>query len=331
MSPKKRSDEHTHDSLLITSFRVVCELKIIACIKQVPDTAEVRIDRVTNTLIREGVPSIINPLDLNAVEEGLLLKERFGGTVTVISMGPPQVETALREALSLGADQAVLLCDRAFAGADTLATSYTLAAGIKNIGSFDLILCGKQAIDGDTAQVGPEIAEWLDIPHLTYVRSIDEVFPAGRRVPPSSASGRSPDAPVLRIPQAGRSPDAEEEECGAQGRGAAQTQITVTRQVEGGYERVCASLPALLTVVREVNEPRLPSYRASLRARTQGITIWGVADLSVDPERIGIAGSPTRVSRVFVPEYDRQGQFFAGSPEDQAKALVATLRSAGLA
>jgi electron transfer flavoprotein beta subunit len=292
-------------------------LKIIACIKQVPDTAEVRIDRVTNTLIREGVPSIINPFDLNAVEEGLLLRERFGGTVTVISMGPPQVETALREALSLGADQAVLLCDRAFAGADTLATSYTLAAGIKNIGSFDLILCGKQAIDGDTAQVGPEIAEWLDIPHLTYVRSIDEVFPAGRRVPPASSSGRRPDA------EAG--------ECGVQGRGAAQAQITVTHQVEGGYERVCASLPALLTVVREVNEPRLPSYRASLRARTQGITIWGVADLSVDPERIGVAGSPTRVSRVFVPEYDRQGQFFAGSPEDQAKALIATLRSAGLA
>jgi electron transfer flavoprotein beta subunit len=270
---------------------VVCELQIIACIKQVPDTAEVRIDRETNTLIREGVPSIINPFDLNAVEEGLLLKERFGGTVTVISMGPPQVETALREALSLGVDQAVLLCDRAFAGADTLATSYTLAAGIKKIGAFDLILCGKQAIDGDTAQVGPEIAEWLDIPHLTYVRSIDEVFPAE----PARAS------------------------------------ITVSRLVEGGYEQASASLPALLTVVREVNEPRLPSYRASLRARTQGITIWGVADLSADPEHIGIAGSPTRVSRIFVPEYERQGQFFAGSPEDQAKALVAALRSAGLA
>jgi electron transfer flavoprotein beta subunit len=270
---------------------VVCELRIIACIKQVPDTAEVRIDRETNTLIREGVPSIINPFDLNAVEEGLLLKERFGGTVTVISMGPPQVETALREVLSLGVDQAVLLCDRAFAGADTLATSYTLAAGIKKIGSFDLIICGKQAIDGDTAQVGPEIAEWLDIPHLTYVRNIDEVFPAE----PAGAS------------------------------------ITVSRLVEGGYLQASATLPALLTVLREVNEPRLPSYRASLRARTQGITIWGAADLSADPEHIGIAGSPTKVSKVFVPEYDRQGQCFAGSPEDQAKALIATLRSAGLA
>jgi electron transfer flavoprotein beta subunit len=266
-------------------------LDIIACIKQVPDTAEVKIDQKTNTLIREGVPSIINPFDLNAVEAGLLLRERFGGTVTVVSMGPPQVETALREALSLGVDQAVLLCDRAFAGADTLATSYTLAAGIKKIGSFDLILCGKQAIDGDTAQVGPEIAEWLDIPHLTYVRSIDEAF----LTEPDRAS------------------------------------ITVSRLVDGGYERASASLPALLTVEREVNEPRLPSYRASLRAKTQGITIWGAADLSADPERIGIPGSPTRVSRIFVPEYDRQGQLFAGSPQDQAKALIVALRSAGLA
>jgi electron transfer flavoprotein beta subunit len=269
---------------------VVRELKIIACIKQVPDTAEVKIDRETNTLIREGVPSIINPFDLNAVEEGLLLRERFGGTVTVISMGPPQVEAALREALSLGVDQAVLLCNRAFAGADTLATSYTLAAGIKKIGSFDLIFCGKQAIDGDTAQVGPEIAEWLDIPHLTYVRSIDEASPAE----PANAN------------------------------------ITVSRLVEGGYERASASLPALLTVVREVNEPRLPSYRASLRAKTQAITVWGAADLSVDPERIGIAGSPTRVAGIFVPEYDRQGQFFAGSPEEQANSLIAALRSANV-
>lgn len=266
-------------------------MQIIACLKQVPDTAEVKIDQKTNTLIREGVPSIINPFDLNAVEEGLLLRERFGGTLTVISMGPPQVETALRDVLSLGADRAVLLCDRAFAGADTLATSYTLAAGIKKIGSFDLILCGKQAIDGDTAQVGPEIAEWLDIPHLAYVRSIDEVLSVG----------------------------------------PTKTRITVSRSMEGGYEQVSASLPALLTVVREINEPRLPSYRASLQAKIKEIALWGASDLSTEPERIGITGSPTRVSRVFVPEYDRQGQFFAGSPEDQAKALVASLRSAGLA
>lgn len=262
------------------------ELQIIACIKQVPDTDEIRINRETNTLIREGVPSIINPFDLNAIEEGLLLKERFGGTVTAISMGPPQVEAALREALSLGADDAVLLCDRAFAGADTLATSYTLAAGIRKLGSFDLILCGKQAIDGDTAQVGPEIAEWLDIPHLTCVSSIDEISPADP------------------------------------------AKVMVSRLVEEGYELAAASLPALLTVVRELNEPRLPSFRASLRAKSQAITVWRSGDLDLEPERTGIPGSPTRVTRIFVPEYDRQGQTFAGSPEEQARSLLAALRSA---
>ncbi|HUW63619.1 MAG TPA: electron transfer flavoprotein subunit beta/FixA family protein [Spirochaetia bacterium] len=257
-------------------------MNIVTCIKQVPDTSEVKIDRETNTLIREGVPSIINPFDLNAIEEGLLLRERFGGSVTVISMGPPQVETALREALSLGVDRAVLLCDRAFAGSDTLATSYTLAVGIKKI-DFDLILCGKQAIDGDTAQVGPEIAEWLDIPHLTYVSHLNEVSPAA---------------------------------------------ITVSRLLEGGYEQASASLPALLTVVKELNEPRLPSYRASLRAKIQPVTVWGAADLDLDAGRIGIQGSPTKVTRSFVPELERQGQFLAGSPEEQAKALIAALQSA---
>lgn len=261
-------------------------MQIVVCIKQVPDTAEVKIDRETNTLIREGVPSIINPFDLNAIEEALLLRERFGGMVTVLSMGPPQVLAALREALSLGVDQAVLLSDRAFAGADTLATSYTLAAGIRKIGTYDLILCGKQAIDGDTAQVGPEIAEWLGIPHLTYVSRIDEA-------PSAELAG-----------------------------------IKVERLVEGGYEQVSSSLPALLTVVRELNEPRLPSFRASLRARTQEITVWEAADLEVDQSRIGIPGSPTRVNRIFVPEYDRQGQVFEGSPESQAGDLLTALRSA---
>ncbi len=261
-------------------------METIVCVKQVPDTAEVKIDRETNTLIREGVPSIINPFDLHAIEEGLLLRERLGGSVTVISMGPPQVEAALRDVLALGVDRAVLLCDRAFAGADTLATSYTLAAGIRKIGAFDLILCGKQAIDGDTAQVGPEIAEWLDIPHLTGVCGISGVSPAG---------------------SAG---------------------IVVSRLVEGGYEQVSASLPALLTVVRELNEPRLPSFRASLRAKIQPVAVWGARDLDLDPERIGISGSPTRVSRIFVPEYGRQGQVFAGEPEEQAKNLLTALRSA---
>ncbi len=148
-------------------------MEIVVCVKQVPDTTEVKIDPVTNTLIRQGVPSIVNPFDKNAVEAALQLKDKHGGKVTVISMGPPQAKDALKECLAMGADEAILLSDRAFGGADTLATSHTLAAGIKKLGKVDVILCGKQAIDGDTAQVGPEIAEHLDIPQVTYVSKID--------------------------------------------------------------------------------------------------------------------------------------------------------------
>ncbi|SFM12492.1 electron transfer flavoprotein subunit beta/FixA family protein [Pelosinus propionicus] len=148
-------------------------MEILVCIKQVPDTAEVKIDPVTNTLIRQGVPSIVNPFDKNALEAALQLKDKHGGKVTVISMGPPQAKEALKECLAMGADQAILVSDRAFGGADTLATSYTLAAAIRKVGSYDLIFCGKQAIDGDTAQVGPEIAEHLGIAQITYVAKIE--------------------------------------------------------------------------------------------------------------------------------------------------------------
>jgi len=147
----------------------------IVCVKQVPDTFEVNVNRETNTLIRQGVDSVINPFDLYAVEEGLRLKEQYGGMVTVLSMGPSQVVDTLRQGLSLGADKAVLLCDIGFAGADTLATSYTLARAVKRIGHFDLIICGRQAVDGDTAHVGPSLAEKLGIPHISCVLKIDEV------------------------------------------------------------------------------------------------------------------------------------------------------------
>ncbi len=149
-------------------------MRIIVCIKQVPDTAEVRINPETNTLIRDEVPSIINPYDLHAIEAGLQIKEKVGGSVTVITMGPPQAEAALRDAISMGVDDAVLCTDRAFAGSDTWATAYTLAKTIEYLGA-DIIICGKQAIDGDTAQVGPEIAEFLDVPHIAYIRKIDEI------------------------------------------------------------------------------------------------------------------------------------------------------------
>ncbi|VBB07038.1 electron transfer flavoprotein beta-subunit signature [Lucifera butyrica] len=147
-------------------------MDIIVCVKQVPDTTEVKIDPATNTLIRQGVPSIVNPFDKNALEAALQLREKHGGKVTVISMGPPQAKDALKECVAMGADEALLISDRAFGGADTLATSYTLAAAIRKVAKFDIILCGKQAIDGDTAQVGPEIAEHLGISQLTYVAKI---------------------------------------------------------------------------------------------------------------------------------------------------------------
>jgi len=148
-------------------------MNIIVCIKQVPDTNEVRIDKKTGTLIREGVPSIINPDDKNALEEALRLKDKHNANVTVLTMGPPQAKLALKEALAMGADDAILLSDRAFAGADTWATSTTLAGAIKRLGNFDIIFCGRQAIDGDTAQVGPQIAEHLDLPQITYVEKLD--------------------------------------------------------------------------------------------------------------------------------------------------------------
>lgn len=150
-------------------------MNFIVCIKQVPDTTEIKIDPTTNTLIREGVESIINPFDLYAIEEAIRLKEKYGGKVTAISMGPPQVETALRESVSMGIDEIILLTDRKFAGSDTWATSLTLAEAIKKIASFDLLLFGQQAIDGDTAQVGPGVAAHLSIPQTGFVKKIESV------------------------------------------------------------------------------------------------------------------------------------------------------------
>jgi len=252
-------------------------LKIVVCVKQVPDTTEVKINPETNTLIREGVASIINPFDLYAVEEAIRIKEQHGGTVTVLSMGPAQVVEALRETIAMGVDDAVLLSDRAFAGADTLATSYALAKGIEKIGAVDLVLCGKQAIDGDTAQVGPELAEKLDFAHATYVKKINAI-----------------------------------------GEGF----ITVERMNEEGYERVQLQLPALLTVVKEINEPRLPSIKGKMRAKKMEIPIWSAEAIGADPAKVGLNGSPTWVKRIFTPELKCQGEIFDGPPEAAVKALV---------
>ena len=254
-------------------------MRIIVCMKQVPDTADVRINPETNTLIRDGVPSIINPYDTHAIEAGLQIREKTGGTVTVVTMGPPQAEDALREALSMGADEAVLLTDRAFAGSDTWATAYTLAKAIEHIGA-DLILCGKQAIDGDTAQVGPEIAEFLDIPHVAYIRKIEDV-----------TDGK----------------------------------IVLQRLMDDGYDVVESSLPVLLTVVRELNVPRMPSLKGKMAAKKAVIRKLGAADISADEESLGLKGSPTQVRNIFAPEVKKDRKMFEGTAEEKVDALVREL------
>jgi len=255
-------------------------MKIAVCIKQVPDTAEVKINKETGTLIREGVPSIINPYDTHALEAGVKLKEEHGGTVTVLTMGPPQAESALREAISMGADEAILLTDRAFAGADTWATSYALSKAMNKINP-DIILVGKQAIDGDTAQVGPGMAEMLDIPHVAYVRKIEDTN---------------------------------------------DKTIRVQRMMDDGYDVVEADLPALLTVVKELNDPRLPGLKGKMRAKKAEITQWTAADVGADAAKVGLTGSPTQVKNIFAPEMNSDRQMIEGEPDDQAAAIIDRLK-----
>ena len=255
-------------------------MNIIVCIKQVPDTAEVRINPETNTLVRDGVASIINPYDLHAIEAGLQIREKMGGRVTAITMGPPQAETALRDAISIGVDEAVLLTDRAFAGADTWATSYTLSKAIEKLGA-DIVICGKQAIDGDTAQVGPEIAEFLNVPHITYVSKIKDIREGSLRV---------------------------------------------ERLMDEGYDVVESSLPVLLTVVRELNTPRLPSLKGKMAAKKAEIKKWTLSDIGADADKVGLKGSPTQVRNIFAPEARKDRRMLEGTPEEQVDSLIVELR-----
>ncbi len=256
-------------------------MHIVCCLKQVPDTAQVKIDPETNTLVRAGIESILNPFDLVAIEQAVRIKENHGGTITVITMGPPQASSILRQAISLGADDVVLLSDRAFAGADTLATSYTLAMAIiqlENKIPVDLVLCGKQAIDGDTAQTGPGIATRLKYTQLTYVSRIQWIDPDNRK-------------------------------------------IQVERKVDGGVETVLGDLPALLTVELELAKPRrasLPSLIASLKAP---VPIWDAKAIEAVETLVGIKGSPTWVRRISSPAPRQGGpKFRAGTDPDKAVA-----------
>ncbi len=255
-------------------------MNIIVCIKQVPDAKDVRLDPETNTLAREGVQSIMNPYDQHALEEAVSLREQLGGKVTVLTMGPPQAEEILKQAISCGADKGVLVSDRAFAGADTWATSYTLAKAVEKIGNFDLILCGKQAIDGDTAQVGPGLAIRLDIPFVTCIQNIRE---------------------------------------------ASESELVMERMMDDGYDVVAVSCPVLLTVVKDLNTPRVPSLKGKMKAKKAEFTVLSAEDIGADAACIGLAGSPTQVVDVFPPKPRGGRAILNGSMEEQIEQLVEKL------
>jgi electron transfer flavoprotein beta subunit len=264
-------------------------MRIIVPIKQVPETTAVKMDEETGTMIREGVEAIVNPLDLYAIETALRLREAHGGEIIVISMGPPKAITALREAIAMGCDSGVLLTDKAFAGSDTWATSYVVAAACRRIARFDLILCGERATDGDTGQVGPGIAAWLDLPVATYV---------------------------------GRIADLNGNRC------------RVHRLVEAGHELLEVQLPAVITVVKEISDPRLPTLRGKQRARRAEIPAWGSRDLDVKMDRLGLHGSPTRVVRIFRPKVARECERVAAGDDqsirDAASRVIELLRKKDL-
>jgi len=268
-------------------------LQIVVCMKQVPDTTQVRIDPDTNTLIREGVPSIINPFDLHAIEEAVRIKERYGAEITLLCQGPPTAVAELQKGLSFGADRAVLLTDFAMRGSDTLATSYILSTAIKKIWAehgLDVVLCGKQTIDGDTAQVGPGIAARLGLSQLTYVDKVVQIDAEKRR-------------------------------------------IQVRRRLEGATATIDAPLPALLTILKEANTPRYASLPALINSlRTQPV-LWNAAALELDPEQMGLKGSPTSVRRIFAPPERGGGEVIPGgleAPERAAAAVVEKILTSGV-
>ena len=261
-------------------------MHIVVCIKQVPDSAQIRVHPVTNTIMRQGVPAIVNPYDLFSLEEALRLKDKFGGRITVLSMGPPQAEAALRKAISFGADDAILVTDRAFAGSDTLATSFALASAIQKIQEdmpVDIVFAGKQTIDGDTAQVGPGIAKRLDLQLLTYVSKIVELD-------------------------------------------LAQREITIHRRAEGGVQVMQTKLPCLITMLEGTNDMRFATMTNMFRAARYPLKLWdkdaaGIEDVS----KIGLKGSPTIVSKVFAPQAKTQRAEIIESESNQPKDLAVTL------
>ncbi|MEP9356696.1 electron transfer flavoprotein subunit beta/FixA family protein [Xanthobacter sp. KR7-65] len=267
-------------------------MHIVVCIKQVPDSAQIRVHPVTNTIMRQGVPTIINPYDLFALEEAMRLRDTFGGEVTVLTMGPPSAEDSLRKALTFGADRAVLLTDRFFAGSDTLATSFALATAIQKIsetwGAPDIVFTGKQTIDGDTAQVGPGIAKRLGLMQITYVAKVAEFDPAERTV-------------------------------------------TLERRAEGGTQVLKSKLPCLIAMLEATNEIRRGSMVDALRAARIEVVKWNAKDAGVtDMSKCGLKGSPTIVKKVFAPSPRAEKAKIIEAPEggNVAETLIAEIFTA---
>lgn len=252
-------------------------MKIIVCVKQVPGTTQVAIDPVTGTLKRDGVAAKINPYDLFALEAALELAEKTGGQVRTLSMGPPQAKSVLEETLWMGAEEGVLLSDRAFGGADVAATSYCLSLGVEEMGPYDLIICGKQTTDGDTAQVGPELAQRLGIEHASNVLTM---------------------------------------EC------AGEKEIVVTVDLDGQIQKQRMKLPCLITMEKDANTPRLPSYLRRKGTRAEQIRVLSAQDLpGAKPEQLGLKGSPTRVERIFPPEKNVDKHLLTGTSGELSRKL----------
>ena len=267
-------------------------MNIVIPIKQVPETSNVKMDEETGTMKRDGVESIINPLDLYAIETGIQLREEYGGKITVITMGPPSADKALKEAIAMGCDDGVLLSGREFAGSDTWATSYALSEAIKEIGDYDLILAGERATDGDTGQVGPGIASWLDLTLSTYTSKVVDVNLVDEEVDYTSTE---------------------------------QDSIIVERMVEDGYEKLELPLPALLTVVKEISFPRLPTLRGKQRSRKIEIPQWNLENLDMDEDLLGLQGSPTRVVNIDHPKVTRGGTVIDVREDGNVKEAVSKL------
>lgn len=255
-------------------------MNIVVCIKQVPDTTEIKLDPVKGTLIRDGVPSIMNPDDKGGLEFALRMKDQYGAHVTVITMGPPQAEEILREAYAMGVDRAILLSDRKFGGADTLATSNTIAAALRKL-DYDIIITGRQAIDGDTAQVGPQIAEHLDLPQVTYAEQLEY---DGKKT------------------------------------------FSIKKADEDGYQIVEVDAPCLVTALASGVKPRYMSVRGIVEAYDREIEVWNFDSIDVDPAKIGLGGSPTRVAKSFAKGMKAPGQLYEVEPQEAVDLIIAKLK-----